>query len=102
MTVPGEIKLKNQTVAISALLDSGSDGNFIDAYKAEHLGIPLIPCELPLHIRAIDNKPIGKGHITHRTVFISLRIGCLHRETISLLVINSPGTDVIRGLPWLT
>ena len=65
MKVFGEIRWKDTLLSISALVDSGSAGNFIDVHTAKRLGVPLLPCKPPLRISSVDNQPIGTGRISY-------------------------------------
>lgn len=54
-----------------------------------------------MNMYSILGKPLGRGVITHYTPLITLIIGNLHREEISLLVLEGSTADVILGCPWL-
>ena len=86
---------------VSALIDSGSAGNFLSRTVATELNLPLVLCSTELRIKAIDGQPIGSGAVTHHTVSVQLRVGALHQETLPFLVIDSPDLQVVLGYPWL-
>ncbi|KAK3529898.1 hypothetical protein QTP86_007216 [Hemibagrus guttatus] len=52
-------------------------------------------------ITTIQGKPLGKGLVQWKMPELNLRIGCLHKETLSLLVLEESAVDVILGCPWL-
>ncbi|MBN3298509.1 OPSP protein, partial [Amia calva] len=94
------IQLHTQHVFLSALIDLGSAGNFIDRRTAEHLNLPLSPFLPPLNVRAINNQPIGSSPVSLKTKPITMSIGNRHSEKLPFLVIDSPGADIILGHPW--
>lgn len=95
------IHYANRSHVLSALIDSGSSGNFMDQQVAERLGISLHRLRHPPQIYSINSAPIGRGSTTHCTETISLQTSWLHEEKIILLITYSPKHDVIFGLPWL-
>uniref|UniRef100_A0AAQ4PQG4 Gypsy retrotransposon integrase-like protein 1 n=1 Tax=Gasterosteus aculeatus aculeatus TaxID=481459 RepID=A0AAQ4PQG4_GASAC len=88
-------------VTVPALVDSGSAGNFISRRLVQHLQLATSPCSPPLPITAINNQPLGSGLISQATVPVTLVVGVLHSERLSLLVIDDITNEVILGLPWL-
>ncbi|KAK3541743.1 hypothetical protein QTP86_002104 [Hemibagrus guttatus] len=52
-------------------------------------------------ITTIQGKPLGKGLVQWKTLELTLWIGCLHEETLSLLVLEESAVDVVLGCPWL-
>ncbi|KAL7868550.1 hypothetical protein SRHO_G00099340 [Serrasalmus rhombeus] len=74
--------LAAETFSVSALVDSGAAGNFMDIALAEQLKIPLQPMNNQLRIKALDGRPLGTGTVTKRTPDIDLqregRIAILH------------------------
>lgn len=91
----------NSSQCVPALIDSGSALNLIHHELVHELKLPVIPCIPPINITAINSQPIGKG-ITQQTVPVTIKIGLLHSETISLYVTSTPQHPVILGNPWLT
>ncbi|KAK3551620.1 hypothetical protein QTP70_020828 [Hemibagrus guttatus] len=80
------------------MIDSGSALNqdLITTFN-----IPIQPCNPPLQVNAVNNKPIGDG-IVQQTLPMQLQVGLFHQETISFYVIDSPHHDIILGYPWLS
>ncbi|KAK3561430.1 hypothetical protein QTP86_002543 [Hemibagrus guttatus] len=54
----------SQDVVVSALVDSGAAVNLIDHHLVEEL---YLPCETPLQVMAINNRPNGKGLSVQQT-----------------------------------
>uniref|UniRef100_A0AAQ4PKW1 CCHC-type domain-containing protein n=1 Tax=Gasterosteus aculeatus aculeatus TaxID=481459 RepID=A0AAQ4PKW1_GASAC len=92
---------RGQATTVPALIDSGSAGNFISRRLVQQLQLATLPCSPPLSITAINNQPLGSGFISQVTVPVTLVVGVLHSEELSLLVIDNVSNDVILGLPWL-
>lgn len=90
-----------QSVSAKALIDSGAAGNFISLttllkLQARRRNNPQI-----LHVQSILGKPLGRGQIRHCSPNITVRIGCLHEEELSFLVLEGSTADIILGRPWL-
>lgn len=96
-----QIRHANQVYLLSALIDSGSSGNFIDWSICEHFNLPLRKLNNPQLICAIDGAPVGNGAATHCTLPITMHVSCLHKENISVLVTESPKHNIVLGIPWL-
>lgn len=86
---------------VSALVDSSAAVNLINQHLVEELCLATWPCETPLHVMVMDNRHIGKGLITRRTLPLTLQVGMLHFEEISFSVISSPSNPIVLGFPWL-
>lgn len=63
--------------------------------------LTLTPCNFPLAVEVLDDRPIGEGKVLHITEEVKLQIGTLHSEYIRFYVIHSPNHAIILGLPWL-
>ncbi|KAL7841399.1 hypothetical protein SRHO_G00250900 [Serrasalmus rhombeus] len=66
--------LAAETFSVSALVDSGAAGNFMDIALAEQLKIPLQPMNNQLRIKALDGRPLGAGTVIKQTPDIDLQI----------------------------
>ncbi|KAK3518488.1 hypothetical protein QTP70_001478 [Hemibagrus guttatus] len=86
---------------MAALIDSGAAINLMDKSLVEELQLPTVPCTPPLWVMAVDNKPIGEGHLYLKTKLLTLTTELFHSERITLFVICSPAHPVILDLPWL-
>ncbi|KAK3535400.1 hypothetical protein QTP70_012829 [Hemibagrus guttatus] len=85
----------------SSLIDSGSALNLIHQDSPTTFNIPVQPCNPPLKVNTVNNKPIGDG-IIQQTLPLQLQVGLFHQETITFYVINSPRHEIILGYPWLS
>jgi len=85
-----KVILMNSHVCVSAqaLIDSGSAGNFISTQVLQKLNIHRNRCQQNLQIQTIQGKPLGRGRITHFSPTLTLRIGCLHLEDITFVVLE--------------
>lgn len=83
------------------MIDSGATSNLISKDVVTKYNIPTQPCDPPIKIKAINYALIGSG-ITHQTITITLYVGLLHQESISLYIVDSPKHEVILGYPWLS
>lgn len=90
-----------ESFVLSAIIDSGSEGNFIEETTALRLHLPLKPLRRPVKVNTIDGGPIGTGVVTHSTEPITLQVSSLHQENIILLVTNTPRQPIILSAPWL-
>lgn len=93
------IQHKDSFHSCSALVDSGAEGNFLDASVAARWGIPTIPLPSPISVRSLNGLLISS--ITHSTTPVSLTVSGNHCEVIELYLLDSPGAPVVLGHPWL-
>ncbi|KAL0198667.1 hypothetical protein M9458_007207, partial [Cirrhinus mrigala] len=96
------IVIHGRNVKTKAFVDSGAAGNFIDQEFANRHDIPLLPCDPPMAVAALDGRPLGAGRIRFTTEDITLITSSMHTEVIRLHVTQSPNHPVILGHPWLT
>lgn len=87
------------SLPLHALVESGSDDNFIDSNLVSQAGIPTEILSSPTDALSLDSNLLT--HITHRTIPLSLIVSGNHRETIQFFVISSPHSPLVLGLPWL-
>ncbi|KAK3509477.1 hypothetical protein QTP70_035120 [Hemibagrus guttatus] len=85
----------------NVLFDSGSSGNFISSHLLAACKVPRQRNPTRYRITTIQGKPLGKGLVQWKIPELTLRIGCLHEETLSLLVLEESVVDVVLGRPWL-
>ncbi len=90
-----------QSVTASALVDSGSSGNFISQDLLSHLHLPRRRHARELRVETINGKPLGRGCVKFESPPMKLKIGNLHEEEIKFLVLEGPTVDIILGCPWL-
>lgn len=93
------LRCQHQSYPFSALIDSGSDDNFLDQAEIERLGIPTEILDPPITVKWLN----GRSHhvINKQTVPLSLMVSGNHQETISFLVMDCPVTPMVLGSPWL-
>ncbi|KAL0198415.1 hypothetical protein M9458_006955, partial [Cirrhinus mrigala] len=98
---PGSISYGSLSVPVKILLDSGASGNFISSYRLAALSIPPQRQSPTYHITNIQGKPLGRGLVQFCTPELELKIGVLHSERLSLLVLEEANVDIVLGRPWL-
>uniref|UniRef100_A0A672PWY7 DUF4939 domain-containing protein n=1 Tax=Sinocyclocheilus grahami TaxID=75366 RepID=A0A672PWY7_SINGR len=91
----------DHSITVPALADSGSSGNFILQDLLKRLHLPCTCQARELKVKTIQGKPIGCGRVKFRAPPLRLKIGNLHEEEITFLVLEGPTVDVILGRPWL-
>ncbi|KAK3550602.1 hypothetical protein QTP70_000679 [Hemibagrus guttatus] len=101
LTTMVKITTDNDSFDFTVLIDSGSALNLIHQDLIKTFNIPIQPCNPPLKVNAVNNKPIGEG-IRHQTLPMQLQVGLFHRKTITFYVIDSPRHEIILGYPWLS
>ncbi|KAI1686157.1 reverse transcriptase [Pyrenophora tritici-repentis] len=94
-----QVKLEGRWM--KALVDSGSQANYVSAHAASSAGLkPLRKQEAyPLHVANGEPMP-GEQEITHEVRQVTLNIQG-HQEKIDLDVFGLATHDIILGLPWL-
>ncbi|KAJ8369357.1 hypothetical protein SKAU_G00093850 [Synaphobranchus kaupii] len=56
---------------VSVLVDSGADGNFIDADLVSQLHLPSVPLQTPLEALAIIGIPLSRiTHVTSPKIYL--------------------------------
>ncbi len=104
LILPIILKTDTLSLELTAMIDSGISIlslNLINKDIVTKFNIPTQPCTPPIRIRAIDDSLIGKG-ITHQTTTLTLNVGFLHQESITLYIVDSPKHEIILGHPWLS
>lgn len=87
--------------SVSAHLDSGAAGNFMDWETASSMRLTLLPLSTPLVVLAIDGTVLPGGPIRFQTLPVKMSVGTLHQECIAFLVLPKASSPIILGLPWL-
>ncbi len=90
-----------QSITASALVDSGSSGNFISQDLLSRLRLPRRRHPRALRVETVNGKPLGRGWVKFESPQMKLKIGNLHEEEITFLVLEGPTVDIILGRPWL-
>ncbi len=91
----------NRSFPVKVLIDSGACENCISSLCLVHLNIPRHRNVSSYQISNIQGKPLGKGLVHHHTPDVTLRIGCLHMECISLLLLEEATANIVMWRPWL-
>ncbi|KAI2649352.1 Transposon Tf2-6 polyprotein [Labeo rohita] len=101
LTLPVTIRTDTLSLDLTAMIDSGAALKLINKDIVKKYNIPTQPCIPPIQIKAINDTLIDHG-IHHQTKTITLQIGLLHQESVTLYVVDSPKYEVILGFPWLS
>lgn len=82
-----------QRHAVSALVDSGADGNFMAASLVAELHLTFTQLQMPLLAKALNGLQLAQ--ITHVTFPVSLLISGNHQETIVSHILECLINDVL-------
>ncbi len=96
-----QLTVSKTVISVTALLDSGSAGNFIYGSLCRHLRLSTSTTETLYEVQSITDKPLTQRHVRHSVGPLQLQIGQLHQETLHLLVLEGSTVDIILGHPWL-
>lgn len=91
-------------VQARALVDPGSEGDFLDPSFAAAHGLPLLVRPFSLQCHGFDGTPSLHGPITHFWDGKMIMQGAdmsLFKSSLNLNVTPIGGFDVILGMPWL-
>ncbi|KAI2645263.1 Transposon Tf2-8 polyprotein [Labeo rohita] len=99
--IPVTLRTADCTLSVSALVDSGSSGNFIAQECLDQLQLSRQRHCHEYAVRTIQGKPLGRGRIRHSTPYITLQVGLFHSERIRFLVLEDSTVSIILGRPWL-
>ncbi|KAL0187811.1 hypothetical protein M9458_014910, partial [Cirrhinus mrigala] len=91
----------SSSVVVTALIDSGSAGNFISGTLCRQLHLRTKITSKIYQIQPITGETTSPTHIHRKCEPINLQIGILHQEKIQLLVLEGANVDIILGRPWL-
>ncbi|KAI2645437.1 Transposon Tf2-6 polyprotein [Labeo rohita] len=86
---------------VTALIDSGSAGNFISGTLCLQLHLQTKTTSKIYQIQPITGETTSPTRIQCKCEPINLQIGILHKEMIQLLVLEGANMDIILGRPWL-
>ncbi|KAL0159061.1 hypothetical protein M9458_047137, partial [Cirrhinus mrigala] len=99
--LPVVLHTTEQSLSVSALVDSGSFGNFISQECLNQLQLSRQRHSQEYAVKTIQGKPLGRGRIRHSSPFITLQVGLFHSERIRFLVLENSTVSIILGRPWL-
>lgn len=100
LSVSLSLQWGSRDLQITAIIDSGASGCFIDQTLVRSHHLPMQLKSRPLSLFVVDGTPIKTGPVLHETGPICLLLGH-HKETINLDIVPSPIFPLILGLPWL-
>ncbi|KAI2653738.1 Transposon Tf2-11 polyprotein [Labeo rohita] len=98
---PVTLHTSDRSLSVSALVDSGSSGNFISQDCLKQLQLPHHRHHQVYAVTAIQGKPLRRGKVRHSSPFITLQVGLFHQEEIKFLVLEESTISIILGHPWL-
>src|SRR5260221_12886434 len=88
------------SISMSALLDSGATGMFINWSFVQKHQLETTPLPQPILVHNVDSSPNENGSVTEE-VHVTLHFGC-HSKRAHLAVANLGQQTVIIGHSWLT
>jgi hypothetical protein len=77
----------NWSKSLLVFIDSGPKHSFMNATLVSELGIPTQTLSIPMHVRALDERSIGR--VTHNKIPINLQVSGNHRKSMQFLLIES-------------
>ncbi|KAJ8004088.1 hypothetical protein DPEC_G00155150 [Dallia pectoralis] len=72
MQLDATLSWEQQSLQLSALVDSGADENFLDSNLVSQAGIPVEVLPAPLNAHALNGELLAR--VSHRTVPLSLHL----------------------------
>lgn len=102
LCTPVTLTVPDQSLTVTALIDSGAAGNFLSGALCRRLHLRKSRCQSTFSLHSIVGKPLNRSLVQHLAESVKLHVGCLHSEEISLLVLEHSTADVILGRPWLS
>ncbi len=84
----------SHSVTVPALVDSGSSGNLISQDLLKRLNLHQTRQARELRVETILGK-LGCGRVKYSAPLLKLKIGNLHEETITFLVLEGPTVVII-------
>ncbi|KAK3559563.1 hypothetical protein QTP86_013727, partial [Hemibagrus guttatus] len=86
-------------VSATALIDSGSAGNFISGALCRQLQLPTAATPKIYQVHAVTGKLLRQ--VRRQAGPLRLHIGVMHTEEIVLMVLEDSTAEVVLGRPWL-
>ena len=96
--VPATLITGAHSHLVSALIDSGADGNFMDTSLASELHLAPAKLQTSLEARALTG--VRFSQITHVTPPVSLLISG-NQENLVFHMLDSSTAPIVLGRPWL-
>jgi hypothetical protein len=98
--IPVWIVSKEGKTDAKALLDSGTEGIYINANYVKKHRFPLQDLKTPIYPRNVDGTPNKNSAIRH-TAILWMEMGDNHRERIMFLVTDTGNHNILLGMDWL-
>lgn len=83
------IMFSDTSIVVSALIHSGSAGNFMDRGTADQLHILIMELHNPTELNTVNGSPIRLRFIMHCTLPLLLHVSCLHSERLLFLITDT-------------
>lgn len=87
-------------ITVTALIDSGLAGNFISNDLCRKLRIQKTRTTTPYRVQSVTGRALNRGYVKFQIKPVTLRVGCLHEEQFTPLVLDGSTTAIILGRPW--
>jgi len=97
--VPIECRIRDRTLALKALLDSGATECFLNINKVYELDLPKKKLDRPKEVKNVDGTLNISGSITHET-FLRVRLNG-KEKTLRFYLANIGNEEAILGYPFL-
>lgn len=101
LLVPASVLCKYNHLSITAFIDSGAAGNFLDLELAGSLNIPMLELEAPIIMQGLDGNPLLNGSVRYQTPTGQLLVGRLHSENLVFSLFQCPAVPLVLSHPWL-
>jgi hypothetical protein len=101
LTIQVTLKTLNFCVSVTAIVDSGSAGNFISGKLCQDLNLPQVNTPKSYSIYAVTGELISQENVTTKINPIQLCVENTHQELFEPFVLQNSQTDLILGRPWL-
>jgi len=98
--IPVRIISEEGKTDAKALLDSGTEGVYINANYIKKHQLPLQDLKIPIYPRNVDRTPNRNGAICH-TAILRMEMGYDHKERVLFLVTDTENHDILLGTDWL-
>ncbi|XP_072889749.1 uncharacterized protein [Hemitrygon akajei] len=93
MQIPATVNYQRQCLTLSALVDSGAEGNLLDEDIASQAGIPHKPLTTPLEARALEGRLLAR--VTHCTPPLTLILSGNHPEEAEKCEFHVPSVSFL-------
>ncbi len=87
LTTVVQLTALNVSFPVTALIDSGSAGNFIAGSLSRQLSLPTTTTTKVYQIQSVTGKPLSHKQVRHQVGPVTIRVGQLHEEELNLLVL---------------